>query len=455
MQVSPDCEGKEVPGKDGWKFFHIVELVMKGHGYFYKRRDKYKCSVFKVNMGVKGIHICDRKGIKVLFDMEKIYKQPAFGRLNYNMCLLDGYTPSMFSNGVAHEKQKTFLMQICKIAQQSKIFEKSVKLIKEYSTIWQNEDPQMKSTWEQSIMNLTSDIFTEAFFGVRVDPNAMYSCLKGSWNKGRTLRRALAGASHLKQSFRESPVITEIFRTAADAGVTEDQALMDILFMLNFNSYGGVSGALRTCMARLYVLEPDYKQKMRNEIITVLSNQELSEEAFKEMPHLQNFILEVLRMHPPVPVFFGRARDDFILHSESGKFIVKKDELLVANVHMAHRDESIFDQPDKFLPSRFENEALVDHIIFGYGPFHEEPTPQNHHCPGQGITLTVLKVAVSYILLYCEFGLVARPEWTGKKLRRVGCPDKPIKLSYFKYTPPSEVGSDNNQEMEVTSVKGN
>lgn len=69
----------------------------------------------------------------------QIYKQPAFGRLNYNMCLLDGYTPSMFSNGVAHEKQKTFLMQICKIAQQSKIFEKSVKLIKEYSTIWQNE----------------------------------------------------------------------------------------------------------------------------------------------------------------------------------------------------------------------------------------------------------------------------------------------------------------------------
>lgn len=46
-------------------------------------------------------------------------------------------------------------------------------------------DPQMKSMWEQSIMNLTSDIFTEAFFGVRVDPDAMYSCLKGSWNKGR------------------------------------------------------------------------------------------------------------------------------------------------------------------------------------------------------------------------------------------------------------------------------
>lgn len=46
--------------------------------------------------------------------------------------------PSMFSNGIPHEKQKTFLLQICEIAQQSKIFETSVKIIKEYSTIWQN-----------------------------------------------------------------------------------------------------------------------------------------------------------------------------------------------------------------------------------------------------------------------------------------------------------------------------
>ena len=44
----------------------------------------------------------------------------------------------MFSNGVPHEKQKTFLMQICKIAQRNKIFETSIRIFKEYSKIWQN-----------------------------------------------------------------------------------------------------------------------------------------------------------------------------------------------------------------------------------------------------------------------------------------------------------------------------
>ena len=55
----------------------LTELIFstslqKGQGYFYKRREKYKCTVFKVNMGVKGIHICDKKGIRVLYNMEKV-----------------------------------------------------------------------------------------------------------------------------------------------------------------------------------------------------------------------------------------------------------------------------------------------------------------------------------------------------------------------------------------------
>lgn len=52
--------------------FQISSNLQKGQGYFYKRREKYQCTVFKVNMGVKGIHVCDKKGIRVLFNMEKV-----------------------------------------------------------------------------------------------------------------------------------------------------------------------------------------------------------------------------------------------------------------------------------------------------------------------------------------------------------------------------------------------
>ncbi|KAM7440752.1 hypothetical protein ABFA07_010146 [Porites harrisoni] len=293
----------------------------------------------------------------------------------------------------------------------------------------------------------------EAFFGCRVDPNSMYKCLKGSWHKGSTLKNALAAASCLKQALRESPAVAEILRVGVQAGISEEQALMDMLFMLNFNAYGGVSGALRTCIARLYILENEYKDRMKREIITVMSNgQEFSKESLKEMPLLKNFVLEVLRMHPPVPVFFGRARDNLNLETDSEKFRVRKDELLVGNVHMAHRDESIFDQPDTFMPSRFENKALINHIIFGYGPFNEEATAQNHRCPGQDITMTVLQVGVSHLVLNCEYALKEIPQWTGKTLRRVGCPDREFKLRYFKYKPAREVAGSQVKVEEIAEV---
>ena len=49
--------------------------------------------------------------------------------------------------------------------------------------IFISADAHLKCAWEQSIMNLTSDILTEAFFGIRVDHHAMYKFLKGSWGK--------------------------------------------------------------------------------------------------------------------------------------------------------------------------------------------------------------------------------------------------------------------------------
>ena len=50
MQVSPLSEEKEVPGKDRWKFFHIVELVMVSgsslHGNAFKCNSVSAQSVF-------------------------------------------------------------------------------------------------------------------------------------------------------------------------------------------------------------------------------------------------------------------------------------------------------------------------------------------------------------------------------------------------------------------------
>jgi hypothetical protein len=47
------------------------------------------------------------------------------------------------------------------------------------------QDAKIKASWEEDIMAMTSDIFTEAFLGTRVDPANMYEMLKGTWTKSR------------------------------------------------------------------------------------------------------------------------------------------------------------------------------------------------------------------------------------------------------------------------------
>lgn len=55
----------------------------------------------------------------------------------------------MFSNGIPHQKQKAFLVQICKIAQRSKIGDTSLKLIKEYSRNWEKAGKYTKVRTEK------------------------------------------------------------------------------------------------------------------------------------------------------------------------------------------------------------------------------------------------------------------------------------------------------------------
>ena len=78
---------------------------------------------------------------------------------------------------------------------------------------------------------VSKNISCYLFVRISVTQHFRFS-LKTSLNVLRTLRKAMDAACCLKQAFRESPAVAEIFKTAVDVGVTEEQALMDVLFML-------------------------------------------------------------------------------------------------------------------------------------------------------------------------------------------------------------------------------
>ncbi|KAK3739600.1 hypothetical protein QZH41_011218, partial [Actinostola sp. cb2023] len=314
-----------------------------------------------------------------------IYKEPKFGRLSYNLCLLEHQTPSIFTNGIKHELQKAFLMKVCQIAQKADVLDTTKTIVPEYLERWHKADATLRVNWENDVMALTSDIFSQAFLGTRVEPSSMHDMVHASWtnNKGE-LRRGRTGAQRLIEAFKQSPKLHGILDIAKDMRLTEEQAVMDVLFMLNFNGYGAVSGALRSAIARLHNIQPEMRQQLQQDIINSLDEDGITHESMKKMKQLDRFILEVVfRLSPPVPVLFGRANKDLLLQSSSGSFEVKSDELIVGNVYLIQRDPTVFANPDAFLPSRFEDESLLHHMVFFNGPYQEVATPRNHYCPGK------------------------------------------------------------------------
>ena len=99
------------------------------------------------------------------------------------------------------------------------------------------------------------------------------------------------------------------------------------------------------------------------------------------------FAHEVRRCYPFVPVLAARARRAQDVLGQP----VRRGGLVVLDVHRHHpRARGLAQTPDRFDPARFlgpvEEEALV--------PQGGGDVRTGHRCPGEGVTLTLLEVAV-------------------------------------------------------------
>lgn len=120
------------------------------------------------------------------------------------------------------------------------------------------------------------------------------------------------------------------------------------------------------------------------------SRAKLLENADGQGTYAQWFVQEVRRLYPFTPLLGAKVREDFTYKGIS----FEKGTMVLIDIYGTTHDPSLWDEPDRFRPERFEHwhGSPFDLIPQGGGDFI-----RNHRCAGEWLTIDIMKVTLDFL----------------------------------------------------------
>ncbi|VAH99567.1 unnamed protein product [Triticum turgidum subsp. durum] len=151
-------------------------------------------------------------------------------------------------------------------------------------------------------------------------------------------------------------------------------------------------------MAEL-VRNPHVLNKVQDEIRTLVGDKEkLQQEDVTKLKYLKMVVMETLRLHPALPLLVPRETMRHI--TVSGYDVPVKTRILV-NAWAIGRDPANWDNPEEFIPERFEGEEDVN---FNRAQFEFLPFGAGRRmCPGIDMGLATTEFTLANLLYYFDW----------------------------------------------------
>jgi retinoid hydroxylase len=122
---------------------------------------------------------------------------------------------------------------------------------------------------------------------------------------------------------------------------------------------------------------PAVRERLRREVSALPET--LTMEALAAAPFLRRVSMEIRRMSPVVPVFFGKARTTF----EFAGHRIPKGWMVLWGIRSSHLWPQLYENPDTFDPDRFSAERHEDHNHpHGFAPNGAGDAMTGHKCAG-------------------------------------------------------------------------
>ena len=151
-----------------------------------------------------------------------------------------------------------------------------------------------------------------------------------------------------------------------DGGFMEEEQLIDEILILFIAGHETTSNTL-TFTTQLLAQHPEWQDKIYEEAVFAKANSENLNEYLRKCILTKQVLEESMRLYPPA-YFIDRVN----LEDDSyEKFNFPKGSSLLFSVKEIHRHPDFWKDPDRFDPTRFENNAGMKHpayFPFGAGP---------------------------------------------------------------------------------------
>ena len=136
----------------------------------------------------------------------------------------------------------------------------------------------------------------------------------------------------------------------------------------------------------------------------------INKEALDSWKQGDNFVNEVRRLYPFVPFLGGITKTDMLVDGMQ----VKKDSMMILDIHSVNMDSGVFVNPFEFIPDRFNTVKVTD---YNYVPQGGGQVWNSHRCPGEQITVIILKLAVYHMFTKEDFTILSDQDFTIDKRR--------------------------------------
>ena len=241
-------------------------------------------------------------------------------------------------------------------------------------------------------------------------------------------------------------LLTEVFarRAAAGAATGEKRELFDVLLSIKnpdgtprfpidqitgmfismmFAGHHTTSGTAAWTLIEL-LRNPAFGRRVAGELDALYADgREVSHQALREIPELENAIKETLRLHPPLILLMRKVMFDF--HYKG--FTVPAGKLVGVSPALSNRLPECFPDPDRYDPDRYAEGREEDAQLFAWIPFGAG----RHRCVGAAFAMMQLKAIFSTLLQGYTFELSQPPEsYHNDHSKMVVQLAKPCRVSY-------------------------